>query len=72
MYTDGSRVSTEQGRGKTAAAWVCSRAEPRVNKWKLPDCASNYGAKMYAIMRAIEWYRGQESEQNLVIFIDSL
>ena len=31
MYTDGSRVVTEHGRRTTAAAWVCSRAESRVN-----------------------------------------
>ena len=51
---------------------MCSSAETRVNKWKLPDCESNYGVEMYALMRAIERYRGQESEQNLVLVSDSL
>ena len=30
-------------RAKTAAGWVNSRAEPNVNKWKLPEYVSNYG-----------------------------
>ena len=54
MYTDRSRVITEHEGGNTAAAWVCSRAEPRVNKGKLLEYVSHYGAKIYAIMRAIK------------------
>ena len=62
VYTDWSKLSTERERGKSAAAWVCDMAEPRVNEWKLPEYVSNFGAEMNAIMRATEWYVGQESE----------
>ena len=55
MYTDESRVITDHGRGNTAAACVCLRTKPRVNKLKFPDNVSNYGTEMCAIMRSIEW-----------------
>ena len=51
MHTDGSKLSAEEERGKSAAAWVCDMAEPRMNKWKLPEYVSNFGAEMYAIVK---------------------
>ena len=63
VYTDGAKLGTEGLRGKTAATWVCSDAEPIVNKCMLPEHASNFGTEIYAIMGATEWYIGQECKK---------